>query len=708
MRWIPLALGVALALAGAAFASPAAPPEARRLMTLLAGMRDEYREAFDASGRLVRAIEVEEAKLLLAEARDLASKQPGWAPPNLGAELNALGEGFTRLVPSAEIVDRLEALRTALATSAGVSDESVMAAPPSTARGATVYADNCAGCHGATGTGDGADAMAQGLHPANFAALDFVRGETPQDFFNVVTLGRRRSGMPAWGDALGAQARWDVVAYVWSLHRTPAEVAEGQGLYLTQCAGCHGAAGAGDGLYARSIGQLPDLTQWSDAAQFSDAALFALIAEGRAGTAMPAFARALDEASRWKLVAYLRTLSLERTGAVAPIAEPATVDSQTAPDLVAAFAEVHRLVDEAVAAHAHGQPDALSIGTDGYMRFEPFEKRLGAIDLDKVRAVEEGFLAFRAGLRDPASAEPARLAPQLHERLRAAEAALQPAVGPVAPFLQSAGIILREGFEIVLIVGALFTYVRRSGQDRLLTALRSGMLAGIVASVATAVVLRTVFGLVPGAGDALEGAAMLVAAGVLFWVSYWIISKAEADRWQRYIQGKVAGALASGSASALAGAAFLAVYREGFETVLFYQALLGGAPTGPVLAGFATGLALLSVVWVAFNRLGKRLPIQQFFLITGGFLYLMSFVFAGRGIRELQEAQFVSVTPLPWMPTIELLGIYPSVETLAAQSVLVACLAYAVVVTLRARRAATAPAGAPPAVIAPAPKRSVG
>src|SRR5262249_35014108 len=134
-----------------------------------------------------------------------------------------------------------------------------------------------------------------------------------------------------------------------------------------------------------------------------------------------------------------------------------------------------------------------------------------------------------------------------------------------------------------------------------------------------------------GASDVLEGAAMLLAAAVLFWVSYWIVSKAEAERWQRYIQGKVQHALAAGSTTTLAAAAFLAVYREGFETVLFYQALLGSAPAGDVAvgAGFATGALALAGVYVVFNRFGRRLPIRPFFLGTGALLYAMAVIFAG-------------------------------------------------------------------------------
>jgi high-affinity iron transporter len=185
---------------------------------------------------------------------------------------------------------------------------------------------------------------------------------------------------------------------------------------------------------------------------------------------------------------------------------------------------------------------------------------------------------------------------------------------------------------------------------------------------------------------------MLLAAVVLFWVSYWIISKAEAERWQRYIQGKVQHALAAGSGAALAAASFLAVYREGFETVLFYQALIGGAPRGDAAIGlgFLTGSALLAVVYGLFMRFGFRIPIRPFFLATGALLYLMAVVFAGRGVHELQEAGVVGVTLVDWAPTLDALGLFPSVETLLAQAVLIVPVVVGLALTPARRRRARA------------------
>jgi len=127
-------------------------------------------------------------------------------------------------------------------------------------------------------------------------------------------------------------------------------------------------------------------------------------------------------------------------------------------------------------------------------------------------------------------------------------------------------------------------------------------------------------------------------------------------------------ALSSGHVMALAGVSFLAVYREGFETVLFYQALLlsSASSRGSVLLGFIVGLAFLSVVIVAIFRLGLRIPLRYFFGLTSGLLYILAMIFAGEGIYRLQQLEFLRGTPLN-LPSLPILGIYPNVEGLLVQ-----------------------------------------
>jgi high-affinity iron transporter len=245
-------------------------------------------------------------------------------------------------------------------------------------------------------------------------------------------------------------------------------------------------------------------------------------------------------------------------------------------------------------------------------------------------------------------------------------------------FVDGLLIILREGFEALLVLTALAAYLVKVKQGDKRWLLYTGAGGAVVASLALAVIARFVMPVDGHAREALEGVTMLVAALVLFSASYWLISKSEARRWQEFVRTKLEGALSSRRRAALFVLAFLVVFREGFETVLFYEALMGRAQAAAagsaVLTGFVCGTALLTVVGVALFRYGIRIPIRPFFAVTGIMLYGLAFKFAGGGVRELQEAGWVSVTtaPLPDAPWLrDWLAIYPFVEPLLLQGLLV-------------------------------------
>jgi high-affinity iron transporter len=245
--------------------------------------------------------------------------------------------------------------------------------------------------------------------------------------------------------------------------------------------------------------------------------------------------------------------------------------------------------------------------------------------------------------------------------------------------------MLREGLEAILIVGALLTFLVKMGAARRKRDIHIGVAAAAGASLLTAFALETIFYITPAKREALEGLTMVVATTVLFYVSYWLLSKMEVVKWNHFVKSKVQDALTSGSSLALASAAFLAVYREGFETVLFYKALfVSGGPTGgamPIVMGILIGAVVLVGVYVAISRFGVRLPLKPFFGVTSAFLYYMAFVFAGKGIAELQEGSLIPTTILTWAPRVPALGIYPTLESVVAQSVLVALLIVALVWT---------------------------
>jgi len=234
--------------------------------------------------------------------------------------------------------------------------------------------------------------------------------------------------------------------------------------------------------------------------------------------------------------------------------------------------------------------------------------------------------------------------------------------------LQSFFILLREGFEAILVITALVTYLKRSDPAKVYV-IWYGVLAAFVASLATAWLLHEVIHLSGVQQEALEGVTMLIAAIVLFYVSYWLISKREADRWQNYIHGKINTAVSNGSLFTLAFAAFLAVYREGAETVLFYQALsgsIGGQYTAMFSGILIASVSLFGIYWLMYKT-SVKLPLSLFFTITAILLYSLAFIFIGRGILELQEALWITTSPQQGLPHFELLGIFPTWEGFTVQ-----------------------------------------
>jgi len=247
-----------------------------------------------------------------------------------------------------------------------------------------------------------------------------------------------------------------------------------------------------------------------------------------------------------------------------------------------------------------------------------------------------------------------------------------PESSPVENFLSSFLILVREGFEAILIIGAIAAYLIKSGNNRKVGTVYHSAALAVLASILTAILFQMVFRISGASQEILEGLTMLLATLVLFSVSHWMVGKAQAGAWQRYIEDKVQGSLSSGSTLALGAAVFLAVYREGAETVLFYQALLGNSEdsTGMVWLGFALGCLTLAGIFVVILYGSMKIPLKPFFLGTSILLYYLAFVFAGGGVKELQEAGLVGVTPVPALPTIGFLGVYPTLETLLLQSIL--------------------------------------
>ena len=258
--------------------------------------------------------------------------------------------------------------------------------------------------------------------------------------------------------------------------------------------------------------------------------------------------------------------------------------------------------------------------------------------------------------------------------------------GGIALFFFSLTIILREGLEALLIVAAVIAYIHKSGHGDKQKVINNSVWWALGASVITALLFQWLLTNAAAGREILEGVTMLVATVMLFGMSYWLLSKVEAQHWKAYLQKKIGTSLSQGSLIGLWLTSFLAVYREGAETVLFYFALAADAKTaldyGYLFGGLAVGIIILAVVYLIMRYSVVRLPLKPFFIFTGIFMYLMAFIFAGKGVAELIEGKAFTPTLIgdgtlfpKWMG--DWLGIMPYRETLLPQLILLAAALFA-------------------------------
>jgi len=621
-------------------------------------------------GQVTNPEEVSEAKQFLDQARLDVGSLPRAVRATADSDLAALRAMLDRAAAPDSVAARAGLLAQRIARVVGGALESFPARPPSLVRGAAVYQEQCAQCHGPTGRGDGPKAKhLEGPSPASLADREGMSTVSPVDVYRKLTIGVAGTAMPQFEETLSPEDRWAVATYVATLRADEGLVREGEGRYATTCASCHGATGGGDGPLAATLSvRPPALRDLAVQGRFTDRELEGLILRGRPGTAMPGFARTLDPGDPAKIVAFLRVL---------PTAERQKYEASPA---AATFSVVRRQLDSAVAVKSD------KIAFDAYLSFEQVETEVRVKNPALAGELEQAFTLLRA--RTAAGAGPDELGAiqaRLLADLERAERLVADRSSGASLFVQSFVLLLREGFEAILIVAALTAFLSKAGALERRRHVARGAWAAVAASAATAIVIELLFEITPGQREALEGGTMLLATAVLFYVSYWLLSKIEVAKWNAFVKGRMEDALSTGSGFALSSVAFLAVYREGFETILFYKALLSSAGStsaagvAGVMAGIAAGALALVIIYVAVNRFGMKVPLKPFFAVTSAMLYYMAFVFAGKGIADLQESGLVRVSVVPWAPRIPVLGIYPTVQSLALQLLLLLLLLVAVV-----------------------------
>lgn len=456
---------------------------------------------------------------------------------------------------------------------------------------------------------------------------------------------------------------------------------EGKKIYEANCKVCHGQEGNGDGPLSAQLNPKPAVL--SDPKITGDDSTkpydnFQIISVGIGGTAMLGWAETLPEMAIWNVTYYIRSFSN-------PNMKLPDTPVNKENDIDKVFAEIRDLLNNGISATKAGNvKQGADLVLDSYLAYENLEIGLKAKHKSLALGLESAYGRLRNNILNKVPwTQTEEVYNSIQKDLAEAESLLKGKVGFAGLFLQSISIIIREGFEAILILAALIAFLIKSRNQDKLKSIYSGALLGIAASFLTAYVLHEILNVSVTKRELMEGWIMLVSVVVLFWVSYWLISNIGAQRWNQYITQKMQSAVSKGNVLTLSMVAFLSVYREGFETVLFYKALYtyAGNDTGGIVPGFLAGSACLAVVYYLITKAGLRIPVKWFFAVTSVFLYYMAFTFMGKGLQQLQIGSVLSSTPIAFLPQIAWLGIYPTLETLAGQGVLIGAYLFAIIYT---------------------------
>lgn len=590
-----------------------------------------------ADGKVANADEYKEMSEFAATVLGGVATLPETAQKaSLAADAQALAKQVESKASGAQVASAATALRQALVAAYRIAIGPGRA--PDLARASARYAQHCARCHGASGQGDGVLANGMDPAPANFHDGKRQEQRSIHGLYNTLTLGVAGTPMRAFKELSDAD-RWALAYLAANWGHADTDVARGQSLW--------------------AAGRLKSAFK----SQSDIAGQSSLEVNGKWGD---------DGVS---VLAYLR-----RNPAMLDLGKARPLDF--AREKIAESLALHRKGDEDAAVRA-----ALTAYLEG---FELVEASLAAVDGNLMRRVEGLMIGYRNALKSGVPAAQAQLlAEGIDTALAQSERTLSSAsLSPTASFIASFVILFREGLEAVLVVTALFAFLRRSGQGHALPYLHGGWIVALLAGAFTWYAANRLIQVSGAHREVTEGLAGLVASAMLVYVGIWLHGKANAQAWQGFLL-RGAKAVKPGAAWGLALMAFLAVYREVFETVLFYEALWTQAPEQGhwILAGLAAAaLGLAGVTW-AMLRFSLRLPLGLFFGASGILLAVLAVILAGNGVASLQEAGWLPVTPVNFF-TVGWLGIHPSWQALGTQFVL--ALLLAVLLRSSSRRGASA------------------
>jgi high-affinity iron transporter len=582
----------------------------------------DYAEAV-ADGKIVNAGEYAEMVEFSGSVRErIAALPPTAGQVQLIADAEALQAAIRHKAPPGDVAKRARKLGADLL--AAYPTALAPAKAPDPVRAKALYAEQCASCHGVTGAADGP--AAKGLEPPPIAFNDIKRARERSVFglYQVISQGLEGTAMTSFGE-LPSDDRWGLAFYAGQMAFGDAQAAAGQKLWEAR----------------------PELRKrFADLRALTEPTPASLAAE-------------LGEADAMALVAYLRR---HPEAAAMPDSGTLSVARAKLGECIKAYEAGDR---------ARARELALSAYLDG---FEPIEPALAARDAALMRRVEGAMAGVRSAIDRAAPVKDVRAAvAQAIVLLDEAERALAgDGIDAVSSFIGSFTILLREGLEALLIVVAMIAFLQKAERRDILPYVHGGWIAALAAGVVTWVAATYLISISGASRELTEGFGSLIAAVVLISVGIWMHGKSQADTWQVYIREKMSKALSRRSAWFLFLLSFVVVYREVFETILFYAALWSQGGGAAMLSGaLAAAIVLAGLAWLLLTY-SRRLPIAQFFRFSSILIAGLAVVLVGKGVAGLQEAGLIDLRPISGFPRLDVIGLFPTWEGIVSQVVVLA------------------------------------
>lgn len=500
------------------------------------------------------------------------------------------------------------------------------AEPPDFSRGRKLFVQNCVSCHGVNGDGNGPASPGLVPPPIAFTDKDRARERSIFALYQIIEQGISGTSMAGYAE-MPPSDRWDLAVYTSAFAYPTSAADEGERLWKEDAA----------------------LRYRIDLEQFISQTPASLAAE-------------IGETNANAVTAYLRH---NPTAVIEPATGP----------LTRAFTRL----DEALTAYANGDRKtatdlALSAYLDG---FEPVEPILTLRSNALKTRIETAMGELRACLAQQRPLDQVRQQTDALKRLlneaEATLAARNASTG--SSFFGAFTILLREGLEAILIIVAMLAFLQKTGRRDAIRYVHAGWITSLAAGGLTWAVGTYLVGISGASRELMEGFGSVLAAIILLWVGIWMHGKSNAQAWQRYVCDQMTLALKRRSAWFLFGLSFVVVYREIFETILFYAAIWNHGNAQAVVAGSGAAAVVLLVVAVLMLRYGRTLPIEKFFAYSAGLIALLAIVLTGKGVAALQEAGYLPVHPLATFPRLEILGLFPTLEGIVAPLAMILFLA---------------------------------